>query len=107
MCTVKHLHHRGAMNIPHLPSSSRITSTPSIQQTRPTEGASRWLDQYRSDQRTFENVLKNSNRIQSMDSADILRLQALTQRFSIQTDLASRLADRFQNTAKQLLQQGG
>lgn len=94
------------MDIAALPSASP-SALPSVQAPPRLEGVSKWMDQYRSDQRRFDAMLQDPKSVRGMDSADMLQLQALTQRFSLQTDLAARLADRFQNTARQILQSGG
>ena len=88
-------------------SISSVGASAPAPATTPIPKSSRWLNQYRSDQRAVESLLENARGLRQMDGVELLRLQALTQRFSIQTDVVSRLADRFQNSARQLLQQGG
>lgn len=71
------------------------------------DGIETWLSQYRADQSSMNHILTDSRATKGLDSNELLRLQAMTQRFSLQTDLMARMADRCQNSVRQLLQQGG
>lgn len=88
-----------------LTSATRQVS--SISATSRIDGIESWLSQYRADQGSMNHILGDSRAAKGMDSTELLRLQAMTQRFSLQTDLMARMADRCQSSVRQLLQQGG
>lgn len=73
----------------------------------PASSLKKWSAQYKADHHALQGKLENIQGLHRLDSVELLKLQALTQRFSIQTELSARLADRLQQTTRQLLQQGG
>ena len=90
-----------AISLAAAPTTSATTAV------SPTSAIKKWASNYRADQRTLQTKLEQLETLPKMDNVELLRLQALTQRFSLQTELSARVADRLQNAARQLLQQGG
>lgn len=87
-----------------LAAPSTASATPAVS---PTSAIKKWASSYQKDHRTLQTKLEQLDHLPKMDNVELLRLQALTQRFGLQTELAARVADRVQNAARQLLQQGG
>lgn len=73
----------------------------------PIQGVRAWTQQYRQDHQQLQNMVSGDVRLESLSGAELLKLQAMTHRFSLHTELAAKVADRGQNAIKQLLQQGG
>lgn len=86
------------------PPTTSTSATPAVS---PTAAIKKWASNYQADHRAMQNHLEQIETLPKMDNVELLRLQALTQRFSLQTELSARVADRLQNAARQLLQQGG
>lgn len=73
----------------------------------PIDGVRAWTKQYRNDHHQLQKMVSGDVRLESLSGAELLKLQAMTHRFSLHTELAARVADRGQSAVKQLLQQGG
>lgn len=94
------------MDIARLPfgATTAISPTP---KAAATHAFQRWSSSYQADHQQLQNKLENIQKLHKMDNVEILQLQAMTQRFSLHTEVAARMADRLQNATRQLLSQGG
>lgn len=97
------------MDIPRLPSAGVGAATPvgRAPQATATQAFKKWSAGYQADHQQLQQRLENVHSMHKMDNVQLLQLQAVTQRFSLQTELAARMADRVQNATRQLLSQGG